>query len=194
MKNKDSKNNLVSGGIAGLLATIPMSIWMMAVHRSLPLHHRYSLPPRKLTNRILKKVGISHKISRKEKKALSLLSHFSYGTAAGSLYGVINQAVPAPPVVKGVGFGLIVWAGSYFGFLPAINLWQKEEEHRKRYWMMAAAHVVWGAFLGLGHEKLQKSPERQVPRQKQFGKASAESVNPDLFMNRYTYLHKVRSE
>jgi hypothetical protein len=167
MKTKESKvESGVAGGIAGFLATIPMSLCMLAIHRKLPVYHRSSLPPKKLTTRIARKIGISHKLSRKEKRALSVFSHFGYGTGAGSIYGLVSNSIPATPLIKGIGFGLLVWAGSYFGFLPAINLWHTEEEHHKRYWMMAAAHVVWGAFLGLGHEKLEKRPDIRGMRHK----------------------------
>src|SRR5262245_9863268 len=134
----------LAGGVAGFLATLPMSIAMIAMHRILPVRHRYSLPPKKVTLRIARKLGIRGKLTRNKKNVLSVLSHFGYGAAAGTVYGLAASHVNGSPVVKGIGFGLLVWAGSYFGLLPAVNLWEPDEEHHKRYWMMAAAHVVWG--------------------------------------------------
>jgi len=52
-------------------------------------------------------------------------------------------------VAKGVGFGLLVWAGSYLGLLPAVGLHRPAtRESARRNGMMIASHVVWGAVLG----------------------------------------------
>jgi putative membrane protein len=146
----------LTGGVAGFLATLPMSLAMIAMHRILPVRHRYSLPPKKVTLRIARKLGIRTKLTGKKKNVASTLSHFGYGAAAGSVYGLTAGRMSGSPVAKGIGFGLLVWSGSYFGLLPAVKLWEPEEEHHKRYWMMAAAHVVWGGFLGLTNNKFRK--------------------------------------
>ena len=55
---QDNKENtmpvssLVTGAVAGLGATIPMTLAMEVMHRSLPQHERYPLPPREITRRV----------------------------------------------------------------------------------------------------------------------------------------------
>jgi len=49
-----------------------------------------------------------------------------------------------------VGYGLVVWAGSYLGLLPAVGLHRPAtREPAGRNGMMIGAHVVFGAVLGL---------------------------------------------
>jgi putative membrane protein len=59
--------------------------------------------------------------------------------------------------VKGIGFGLLVWAGSYLGLLPALGLLSPATQHApQRNLLMIAAHLVWGAVLGAVTDRLQQ--------------------------------------
>lgn len=42
-------DKILSGAIAGLGATVPMTMVMETIFRRLPWHQRYPLPPRKVT-------------------------------------------------------------------------------------------------------------------------------------------------
>jgi putative membrane protein len=87
----------------------------------------------------------------------------------GALYGLTAnpQSLPAA-APAGVAFGLGVWAGSYLGVLPAAGLYRSAaDEPTERNAMMVAAHVVWGASLGLiAHQLLsrKKQPPRRAAR------------------------------
>ncbi len=48
---------LLSGTIAGFGATLPMTMAMVAMHRRLPEHQKYPLPPRRITMNAAKKAG-----------------------------------------------------------------------------------------------------------------------------------------
>ena len=48
-------NRIVAGTLAGLTATAPMTAAMIAMHKALPAHERYPLPPRKVTMRVAQK-------------------------------------------------------------------------------------------------------------------------------------------
>ena len=90
------------------------------------------------------------KLSEPELNALSLLAHFGYGAASGTLYAAGKQAWPGRPATKGVIFGLSVWSASYFSLLPWAGVLTPATEHpARRNGLMIAAHVVWGAGLGL---------------------------------------------
>ena len=141
---------LLAGALAGLAATVPMTVAMEAMHRRLPQRQRYPLPPRKITMRAAGAVGVRHKLDEPERLGLTLAAHFGYGTAAGALYGPLSNRVKGPAAVKGMGYGLLVWAGSYLGLLPALGLLSPATDHPpRRNALMIAAHLVWGATLGL---------------------------------------------
>lgn len=141
-----------AGGAAGLAATVPMTLAMAAMHRRLPARQRYPLPPRQVTMNAARKAGVepSRDLDEQERVGLTMLAHFGYGAAVGALYGpMAPKSLPAS-ILGGVGWGLAVWAGSYLGLLPALNLLSPATRHpARRNALMIAAHVVWGAATGV---------------------------------------------
>ena len=101
---------------AGLVATAAMTIAMEAMFRFLPRHQRYPLPPRLITSRLLRRVGTPRRV-RRHKGALTMVSHFGYGAAAGALHAPIT-GLRLHPFVEGPLYGLALWAVSYLGWLP----------------------------------------------------------------------------
>ena len=88
-------------------------------------------------------------------KAATLVSHFGYGAAMGVLYGALRSKISLPSPVKGVLFGLVVWAASYLGLLPLIGMLESgQREPGRRNLMMIAAHVIWGSTMGVVAEIL----------------------------------------
>jgi hypothetical protein len=54
-------------------------------------------------------------------------------------------------------YGLGVWAVSYLGYLPALGIRKSaKEDTPQRSAMMIVAHLVWGAALALGFERMRK--------------------------------------
>jgi putative membrane protein len=140
---------MIDGGLAGLFATLPMSLLMEAAHRRLPWYQQYQLPPRQITDRLLRAMGIERAMNRPQETTATLAAHAGYGTAMGSLYGALSEVRPLRSTAGGVTFGLLVWAGSYLGVLPAIGLLPPVTRHpRERTALMIAAHLVWGAAMG----------------------------------------------
>jgi uncharacterized membrane protein YagU involved in acid resistance len=143
-------HNLLRGAAAGTAATVPMTAAMTLLQRELPSARRQPLPPRQITVRVAREVGLAKYLGPAERTAATAVAHFGYGAAAGALYGAIAPALPGPPLGKGIAFGLAVWAGSYLGWLPAAGILRPAtHEPAGRNTMMIAAHVVWGAVLGL---------------------------------------------
>jgi uncharacterized membrane protein YagU involved in acid resistance len=141
---------LMTGAAAGLIATVPMTVAMVAMHRGLPARERFALPPRRITLRAARKVGLRHKMGEDHRAAATLAAHFGYGTAVGTALGALAPRGPAKAAATGAGFGLLVWAVSYFGLMPALDL--HPPAHRdtlRRNLLMVAAHLVWGATAGL---------------------------------------------
>ena len=144
-------DKLAAGALAGLTATAPMTLAMSAMHRRLPARERYPLPPRQITMNAARKAGVepAQDLDEPERLGLTMLAHFGYGTAVGALYGPIAPRSLPGSVLGGVGWGLAVWAGSYLGLLPALNLLSPATRHPpRRNALMIAAHVVWGAAAG----------------------------------------------
>jgi hypothetical protein len=139
--------------------TAAMKLW----HRQLPWHEQYPLPPRQITVEAARKAGVHQHLDESDRKGLTYVNHFSYGTAVGSLYGPLSRQAPGPPAVKGMGYGLMVWTVSYLGLLPALRLLSPATRHparRNANALMIGAHLVWGAVLGLATESLQQKTRR----------------------------------
>lgn len=140
---------VAKGAMAGLVATVPMTVAMKAMHRALPPHEQYPLPPRLITEEVAEDTGIAPHLNEKEQEQMTWAAHFSYGAAMGALYGPVASHLARPGVTSGVLFGLTVWAGSYLGLLPAAGILRPATEHPpRRTALMIAAHVVWGGALG----------------------------------------------
>lgn len=149
-------NGLISGAIAGFIATIPMTLAMKAMHEQLPAEEKYPLPPRLIVENAEEAAGVEEEIDEKDEHRLTLASHFAYGTATGALYGAaMNSLGKEPTAINGVAYGLGVWTASYLGLLPAVGLLAPATEHpARRNALMIAAHVVWGASLGAAANRL----------------------------------------
>ena len=68
------------------------------------------------------RIGLKKHLDRQEQSTLAWVTHFAFGTGAGAVYGPAARVLPLPPVAGGIGFGLLVWATSYLGWLPALRL------------------------------------------------------------------------
>ena len=154
-------NRLLAGTVAGLTATAPMTAAMELLHRQLPLHERYSLPPRQITENVADKTGAARHLNGEQRTAATWIAHFAYGTSVGGLYGPLAARVPGPAVGKGIAYGLLVWSGSSLGLLPALGLLSPATRHPpRRTALMIAAHIVWGATLGVLTDMLESSRKR----------------------------------
>ena len=143
-------NKIVAGTLAGLTATAPMTAAMIAMHKALPAHERYPLPPRKVTMRAARRAGVKKRLDEPQRKAATLAAHFGYGAAMGGIFAMLAPRAPGRPIPKGIAWGLIVWATSYLGLLPATGLHESATRHpRERNLLMILAHIIWGGSLGL---------------------------------------------
>lgn len=142
--------SLLKGALAGFIGTAPMTVFMLTTQRFLPKGQQYELPPELIIKDLAHRAHVRWHMSKTQILAATLVSHFGYGAAMGALYSPLDKKLPLPPVVKGIIFGVAVWAASYLGLLPLIGI--SESAHRepaRRNLMMVAAHFVWGSALGL---------------------------------------------
>ena len=154
MENKSSQIkislHILSGLLAGTIATVPMSAFMLAMHRILPRWQKYALPPEEITRDLANRMPIVHNMKKREIQVATVFAHFGYGAAMGGVYGVVDKLFRLAPVLKGSLFGLLVWAGSYLGWLPAMDFSAgADEQPIQRNTLMIGAHIIWGAITGI---------------------------------------------
>lgn len=140
-------HKLMRGAIAGTVATIPMTLVMIALFRRLPPAQHYPLPPRLITTKLAERTGIRPIMRDPTLTVATLLAHFGYGAATGALFPFLESR-RVSPALAGPGYGLAVWAASYLGWIPAMHILLAATRHpRERNALMLTAHIVWGAAL-----------------------------------------------
>jgi hypothetical protein len=140
-------HSALDGALAGAAATLPMSA-VMAAADSAGLMGKQ--PPEVIVEKGMHRSGIH--ASEPAEDTVTLAAHFGFGAAAGALFGLLNRGVAHRRsiwVAEGIAFGLVVYAVSYKGWIPALNILPQPEHDRPgRQPSMIAAHVVFGAALG----------------------------------------------
>ena len=137
--------SLIRGACAGTVATGVMSGLMLGARR---LGLTGTLPPEKITSKLLRSHGIHP--DRRQQDAIATGLHFAFGAAAGGAFGVIARRVPVPSVPLGMAYGAGIWGVSYMGWIPTMGLMPRaDHDRRDRQAVMLAAHLVFGATLGV---------------------------------------------
>ena len=123
---------------------------MIALHKALPGADREPLPPRQITENAAVEAGVHHKLDADDRTAATAVAHFGYGATVGAGYVPMAGKSGLHPAAEGALYGLAVWGGSYLGLMPASGLYKSAtDEPAARNAMMIAAHLVWGAALGV---------------------------------------------
>ena len=135
------QDRLLAGAIGGIVGTAFMTAAMRRLHWRLPGHERYPLPPREITERALPAEDDEDALQR-----LSLVSHFAFGAAAGSLMTGSKAGGP----LGGGGWGVLVWLVSYMGWAPGLGILRPATDHPpRRNALMLLVHLVWGSVTAL---------------------------------------------
>ncbi len=154
------------GAIAGVVATFAMTLAAQRLHARLPARERYPLPPRQITESLL-----PSRASEPTIEAATLASHAVFGATAGALFWPLFRD-SRQATGNGIVYALGVWTASYFGWVPLTGRLKPAHRHPpRRNALMIAAHVVWGATLGLAARALSQAltpmgrgPLRDRPR------------------------------
>ncbi|MBA3868933.1 MAG: DUF1440 domain-containing protein [Anaerolineae bacterium] len=137
--------------VAGVISTTAMTVVMQQLFSRLPPDEQYPLPPEEIATIAEVKV-LGRTLNSEQHMAWTVFSHFGYGMTLAGIYSWIAERLPFTPIVSGVLYGLLVWAGSYMGWLPAFHVLRPATEFppaRRR--LMIIAHIVWGAVLGISN-------------------------------------------
>jgi hypothetical protein len=135
------------GAVAGSIATIPMSAFMLAAQKLSALG---KAPPRKINERMMARLRLWVP-GRSRRRALSTVAHFAFGATAGGLFGLAAGRLARGPrrVLAGMAYGAAIWAAMYGGALPRLDLMPPPSRDRGgRPATMIAAHLIYGAALG----------------------------------------------
>lgn len=136
--------------MAGVVGTVPMTIFMLLMHRLLPNWQRYALPPERITDALAKRAGVGKRMDKRQRVGAAVVAHFGYGASMGMMYSLFARLTSLPVLVKGIMFGLVVWAGNYLGLLPTMSIPSSaDDETVRRNMLMIAAHVIWGTATGM---------------------------------------------
>ena len=153
---RGTTNRLLLGALAGIAGTAAMTAAMRAMHRRLPAPERYPLPPREIIQASVPE-RIEAALGEQRRRDLTLAAHFGYGAACGALFALVRPSDGAA-VVPGALYGVLVWAGSYFGLLPALGVLKLATRHPpQRNALMIAAHLVWGTTTAVTLRELERA-------------------------------------
>lgn len=154
---------ILRGLDAGLRATVPMTVTMELLFQGLPRDQRYPLPPRLITERILRRLGADGRLSERQTTALTLAAHFAMGATAGAALAALRPQWRRR-VWCGPAFGVLVWLVNYQGVMPALGLMRPVHRHPPhRAALTLIAHLVWGAAArALLHGR--SALRRQLPK------------------------------
>lgn len=132
-----------------------MTAAMRRMHGHLPDAERYPLPPREIIQSVARGTEADRRAGEGALQDLTLGAHFAYGAAAGALDAALR---PGDGIAAGPGYGILVWAASYFGWIPGFSVLEPATRHPwRRNGLMLAAHVVWGATTALTIRELQRA-------------------------------------
>ena len=150
----------IGGALAGLIATLPMTLFLIDQHRRLPPLQRYRLPPRVITDQAARRVGIRAPASESGKRARALAAHFTFGALCGLFFPAWGRNLNGVrSVAAGAYYGLGIWALSYLGWVPAMGLMAPATRQPvERNAMMIVAHLIWGATLAAAFQHLRGTP------------------------------------
>src|SRR5215204_2869173 len=100
LRTEGFMNRVLLGALAGLAATVPMTLAMKLMHEQLPREEQYPLPPRQVTEGLAEKAGVDEQLDEEEREAATWVSHFAFGATAGALYGAVSgEGVDEHPVL-----------------------------------------------------------------------------------------------
>ena len=146
------------GLLAGGIATVPMSLVMQMLH-CWPVREREPLPPQQITQALAEetaaRLGRGERPGKSQLQVLALANHFGFGSGMGGFYALFGPRIPAPAVLKGTIWGLMVWGLSFLGWLPAAQILPPAtQQSKRRNLLLIAGHLVWGVSTVLVLERL----------------------------------------
>jgi uncharacterized membrane protein YagU involved in acid resistance len=165
------------GALSGFLATVPMTLAMEGMRQRLPWYERYALPPRLITASLSWKTGAHRHLTTDQEAELAWCAHYLFGSSMGAVYSLITPHPTSHRFVRGALFGGCVWALSYQGWLPALDILPPATWHpTRRVMLMVVAHLIWGVALSEIDDYLRSLEERDSTSEKDTEQDEVESM------------------
>jgi hypothetical protein len=137
------------GAAAGLAATAAMTVTLALARRGGLLEQ---MPPERVTGALLRKAQAPRSEARGAARGLWPALHFGFGALAGAGFALAArraQRSDVPAWARGAAFGTVLWATSYAGWIPALDLMPPpHHDSPARQVALVLAHGVYGAVLG----------------------------------------------
>ena len=154
MATSDATRGIVAGAVAGAGAAALMLPLFVGAERAGILSQE---PPARVVDRATAEADVAP--APEERTGAMVGSHLLYGAGAGAIYGALAARAPLPAATAGTGFGLVVWAAGYLGWLPAAGIWPRPwRQPAGDALVPVAAHLVYGLALGIGERALRPRP------------------------------------
>lgn len=133
------------GAVGGALATGAMTLFMLGAQQ---FAEGGRLAPKRITQEMIERTA--GEAPEPVVNAATAVNHLAYGVSMGALYGAaFAQSERLPPVARGVLFANVIWALSYKGWVPAMDILpQPEHDITERQLRIYLAHWVYGGVLG----------------------------------------------
>jgi putative membrane protein len=133
---------ILGGAMAGVAATVPMTL-VIGLGRAAGF--LWTPPPAQITETVAERVGIEPEPESPQFQAGWLTAHFAYGAACGGIFAAVRPLLPRSNVAAGLLLGAAVWAVSYVGIMPALELFPPaKDDSPRRQQVMLAAHAIYG--------------------------------------------------
>ena len=178
MRTQNILKSLAIGAASGTIATFPMTAMMELLRYVLLDYKPETFPPRQVALGIMKKSGLDKPLRAYGEPAvlgITAITHLGFGGVSGAIYGALASLFPrrkptplnaAAAAAHGATFGILVWSGSYFGWLPALGIVKPQGDYPvEKNTILVLSHIVWGATTGLiFHHQIQKMNNRPPTR------------------------------
>jgi uncharacterized membrane protein YagU involved in acid resistance len=143
---RDTGRTIVRGSLAGVVATIAMSLPIVVARR---LHLVDRQPPEEVTQNV---VGVARvPLTGSELRRATVVAHLAFGSVCGVAFVVAGKRLGRAwqPWLTGPLYGVLIWALTYRSTLPLLRLVRPAEVvGARRDALMLVAHLIYGAVLG----------------------------------------------
>lgn len=167
-------NTLSRGVWSGIMATSAMTFFLFAAHKRLRGAGRRPLPPAALSNELQEQVaGVPDASRPTGRENRALLAHLGFGSSMGLAYSLLSTALKRRNPFLGAGFGMLVWAASYLGWIPALRLSPAAPKApRGENLMMVLGHLVFGLALSYADKELAQRGRELLDGKRGAGRAA----------------------
>lgn len=129
---------MLAGLIAGAVATLAKTYW----EENFPVRDEETdTPPAILAQRVSEK-----ELTDDEEKTAETTIHWTFGTGAGAIYGMLAEESSLVSSGLGLPFGVVFWAMTHGSVVPALDLepYPTEVEPQRYAVNEFAGHLVYG--------------------------------------------------